>query len=97
MGNDTRPGPSSFQRGTRHFWRMAANLAAGPGLVLLVYEIPSELVVASLAAQIDGRAFIPVEVVDTLVGTCIGVFSAAMTAGILSDAYRRALASEANP
>jgi hypothetical protein len=94
-GNDARPGPSSFQRGTRHFWRMAANLAAGPGLVMLVYEVPSWLVVASLAAELDGIAFAPVQIADEFAGTCVMAFCSAMTAGVLSDAYRRALASEA--
>ena len=93
--NDGKPGPSSFQRGTRYFWRMAANLAAGPGLVLLAYYALWWLVVASPAEETDRSPFEPIMLLSDFVGLCVSAFCSAMIAGVLSDAYRRALAQEA--
>lgn len=93
--NDAKPGPSSFQRGTRYFWRMAANLAAGPGLVLLVYDALRWLIVGNSAEETDRSSFEPIILLSDFVELGVTAFCSAMIAGVLSDAYRRALAREA--
>lgn len=86
---------SSIRRGASQFWRMAANLAAGPGVVLLApvgiwsgfISAPAE----TLAAGPDH----PLTIASNIFGTAIYAYCVAMTAGVLSDAYRRALEHEA--
>jgi len=94
-GNDARPGPSSFQRGTRHFWRMARNLVAGPGLVLAGIETINLLTSSGAADEAMADWTDPATLGYGVIEAAVSAYASAMTAGILSDAYRRALASEA--
>ena len=95
--NDGKPGPSSFQVGTRHFWRMAANLAAGPGLVLVGYELLQWAMGIGPTDVNAPTAADPTTLLAHLAGLCITCFCSAMTAGVLSDAYRRVLAEDGKP
>ncbi len=84
----------SVRRGLRQFRRMALNLAAGPGLFICVfYAVWWGLVFSPVAEPVRGsgdRGAIAVSVIYA----AVFVISAAMTAGVLSDAYRRSLARE---
>ena len=87
---------SSIRRGASQFWRMAAYLAAGPGTVLLAqYVIIWWGIFGTMAEALARGPDHPVSIASNVVGFFIYAFCIAMTAGVLSDAYRRALAREA--
>ena len=86
---------SSIRRGASQFWRMAANLAAGPGVVLLAPVVIWWGFISTLAEAIARGPDPPLTIASDVVGTAIYAYCVAMTAGILSDAYRRALEHEA--
>lgn len=92
-----RAGPvgGSIRWGMRLFGPMAARLAAGPGIVLIVAEFAQWKVIAALPATFPRITPLALEIVSGLVDLAVVAFCTAMIAGVLSDGYRRALASAA--
>ena len=89
---------SSIRRGASQFWRMAAYLLAGPGTVLLAHQVILWIwwgFISTLAEAFARGPDHPVSIASNIVGVFIYAYCVAMTAGVLSDAYRRALAQEA--
>ncbi len=86
---------SSIRRGASQFWRMAAYLAAGPGTVILAQYVVWRGFFGTVAEALARGPDHPVSIASNVVGFFIYAFCIAMTAGVLSDAYRRALAQEA--
>jgi len=90
---DRAPGPGSVRRGASQFWQMAASLAAGPGLFGLIFEAARLGVTIYSGSVVGGVA--PADAFAARVAeAAVYLYCGAMIAGVLSDAYRQALAAE---
>jgi len=94
-----RAGPlvGSIRWGARLFRPMAARLVAGPGIVFLVNEFVQWKVIGASSGYFTRISPFTLEIVSGLMDLAVLAFCTAMIAGVLSDGYRRALASAADP
>lgn len=88
---------TSIRHGARQFWPMTAKLAVGPGLVILAHQFVQWRIIAQPVEAYSRADDHPLTILTEVLALAVYAFCAAMTAGVLSDAYRRALASEAGP
>ena len=90
----TAPGwARNMRRGVQQSRRMAASLAAGPGLLIAAYHALWWVLVPAEAGMSDA-ALDPVALAGSLGDALIFVYAMAMTSAVLANGYRHALAEE---